>query len=87
MDTTTEVRDKIEKSNAKYKANVDKQRKERLFEVGDQVMVFLRKERIPIGKHNKLSPKKYDPYKIIQKINDNAYIVELPREYDYFKDF
>ena len=39
---TEEVKERIEKSNAKYKAAVDKHRRKQLLVVGDQVMVFLR---------------------------------------------
>ena len=38
--TTEKVREKIEQSNAKYKAAFDKHRRKQLFSVGDQVMVF-----------------------------------------------
>ena len=41
-------------------------------------MVYLRKERG--GGQKKLDAKKIGPFRIIQKINDNAYVLDLPHE-------
>ena len=70
-----EVKAKLEETNAKFKAAVDKHRRALKFEVGDEMMVFLHKERFSIDKYHKL---KRRPYKLLQKINLNAYVVDLP---------
>ena len=57
-----EVIQKIEKSNAKYKAATDKHKRQQVFTVSDQVTVFLRQEQFPMVTFSKLQSKKYGPY-------------------------
>lgn len=76
-----QVREQIRKQNSKYKTQCDKHRKQQIFKVGDLVWIHLRKERFPNQPNAKLSPRADGPFKIVQKINDNAYKVELPGTY------
>ena len=57
-----EVRQKLEATNSKYKEVADKKRREKIFNVGDLVLVYLRKERFLVGTYNKLKDKKYGPF-------------------------
>ena len=77
----------MEKSNARYKTAADKKRREKILEEGDMLMIYLRKERIHVGSYNKLKPRKYRPFRIVRKINDNAYVVDLPTNMAMFKRF
>uniref|UniRef100_A0A2N9HUX4 Reverse transcriptase n=1 Tax=Fagus sylvatica TaxID=28930 RepID=A0A2N9HUX4_FAGSY len=73
-----DVKKQLEAANEKYKAAVNKHRREVLFEPGQLVWVMISKERRPDGQHGKLTKKKIGPCKVLRKINDNAYEVELP---------
>ena len=64
------------------KQQADQHRSERNFEVGDWVFLRLQPyKQISIKqqkKNNKLSPRYYGPYQIMQKIGSVAYKLELP---------
>jgi hypothetical protein len=68
----------IEKINEKYRIAGSKGKKEVQFAPGDLVWLHLRKDRIPELRKSKLMPRADDPFKIIEKINDNSYKLELP---------
>ncbi|GJV11613.1 transposon ty3-I gag-pol polyprotein [Tanacetum coccineum] len=52
-------------------------RKHVLFKPGDLVWLHFQKERFPSKRHSKLSPRSDGPFKVIAKVNDNAYAIDL----------
>jgi hypothetical protein len=71
----------IEKMNEKYRIAASKCCKEVKLEPGDLVWLHLRKERFPELRKSKLMSRVAGPFKILAKINDNAYKLELPPEF------
>ena len=72
------VRSKIEKTNEAYQAHANKHKKQVVCQLGDLVWIHLRKERFPSKRKNKLMPRADSPFEVLERINDNAYKVDLP---------
>jgi len=71
------VQEQLEHSQAKYKARHDKHRIEHRFQVGDQVWLYINKDRMQ-GEGKKLKPIRYGPFKILEKIGENAFHLDFP---------
>ena len=76
-----EVKLKLEQSNQMYKENFDKSRRHHIFEVGDEVMLHLKKDRFHVGTYYKMRMKKFGPCRFLRKFDSgNAYEVELSND-------
>ena len=71
------VQEQLEKSQGKYKERHDKHCVDHQFQVGDEVWLYISKERLQ-GEGRRLKPIRYGPFKILEKIGNNAFKLDLP---------
>ena len=70
-----------EKANEHNKVQANKGRRDVQFKPADLVWIHLRKERFPSKRKSKLLPRSEGPFKVLEKINPNAYKIDLPGAY------
>jgi hypothetical protein len=76
-----QIRGSILKKNEQYSKQANKHRKPAAFKEGDLVWIHLRKERFPSKRSSKLMPRADGPFRVLQRIGENAYKIELPGDY------
>ena len=76
----------ISLANEAYKKYADLHKRFKTFNVNDLVMVKLHPQRLP-KTFSKLNLKSYGPFRILTKINDNSYIVDIPSEWNISNSF
>jgi hypothetical protein len=77
----------IERRTKQYVQQANKGRKKVVFEPGDWVWLHLRKDRFLEKRRSKLLPRGDGPFQIVERINDNAYKLDLPGEYNISATF
>ena len=82
-----ETQQNIAAANKKYQVAGSKGRKHVSFQPGDLVWLHLRKDRFPTLRRSKLMPRAAGPFKVLTKINDNAYVLDLPMEFGVSSSF
>jgi hypothetical protein len=74
------TKEAIEKMGKNMAEKRNQRRKEVLLEPGDLVWVHFPKDHFPHLQRSNLLPRGAGPYKVLSKINDNAYTIDLPTD-------
>ncbi|KAG7583645.1 Integrase catalytic core [Arabidopsis suecica] len=82
-----QARKNIEEKTKQYTKHANKSRKELIFNEGDLVWIHLRKERFPKERKSKLMPRIDGPFKVLKRINNNAYSLDLQGKYNVSNSF
>ena len=88
-DQSKKIKANLRKAQSRQKSYADRARNDQSFDVGDRVWlrVRLRKSTLSTGKYSKLSPRYCGPFKVLKRIGESAYKLELPehvRVHDVF---
>ncbi|GKE87914.1 hypothetical protein Tco_1565389 [Tanacetum coccineum] len=77
-----QIKQRIQAARDRQKSYVDLKRKPMEFQVGDKVMlkVLPWKGVVHFGKRGKLNPRYVRPFKVLEKVREVAYKLELPEE-------
>nr|XP_009603679.1 uncharacterized protein LOC104098601 [Nicotiana tomentosiformis] len=75
-----QARQQIKRKNGQYTLKANKGRKCVTFQPKDWVWVHMRKEIFPTKRKTKLHPRGDRPVQVLERINDNAYKIDLPGE-------
>ncbi|GJS46409.1 putative reverse transcriptase domain-containing protein [Tanacetum coccineum] len=77
-----QVKQRMQAARDRQKSYADLKRKPMEFEVGDKVMLKVSpwKGVVRFGKRGKLNPRFVGPFKVIKRVRDIAYKLELPEE-------
>lgn len=76
-----QVKKNIEERTKEYEKHANKKRRELILEPGDLVSIYLRKDRFPAERKSKLLPRTDGPFKVLERINNNAYKIDLQGKY------
>ncbi|GKG05489.1 hypothetical protein Tco_0325575, partial [Tanacetum coccineum] len=77
-----QIKQRMHAARDRQKSYADLKRKPMEFQVGDKVMlkVSLWKGVVHFGKRGKLNPRYVGPFKVLEKVGEFAYKLELPEE-------
>jgi len=81
------VMNQIENQIKVYAAKGNRGRKELVLNKGDWVWLHLRKDRFPTKRKSKLIPRGDGPFQVMERINNNAYSLDLLEEYGVSNTF
>src|SRR3954462_9488402 len=73
-----QTRATIEHQVLRQAEKMNRNKKDQVFEEGDLVPVHLSKERFPQERNSKLKPGGDGPFKVLKRINNIAYIIDIP---------
>src|SRR4051812_49221785 len=72
-----DTRATVEQQVLRQASRLNKNKKELIFEEGDLVWIHLSKDRVPNDRDSKLKPRGEVPFKVLKRINNNAYVIDI----------